>query len=178
MHPTARRTDIIVQTLGTEVLAYDQRHDAAHSLNAPAALVYEHADGTRSIDQLAALLGDSLGVAHDRALVEVALLELQEAKLLETDVVRARGVSRRDVIRRLGLAAAAMPIVASVVAPTPLMAQSRRSHRSHSKPSYSKPSYSKPSRRSHGSKPSKPSKQSKPGGISLKDLQKWWARWH
>ena len=54
MHPTARRTDIIVQTLGTEVLVYDQRHDAAHSLNAAAALVYEHADGTRSIDSSAA----------------------------------------------------------------------------------------------------------------------------
>ena len=174
MHPTARRTDIIVQTLGTEVLAYDQRHDAAHSLNAAAALVYEHADGTRSIDALAALLGDSLGVAHDRALVEIALLELQDAKLLEATAVHARGVSRRDVVRRLGLAATALPIVASIVAPTPLMAQSRRSNRSHSK-SYSKPSwpsYSKPS------KPSKPSKKSKPGGIGHKELEKWWNRWH
>lgn len=178
MHPTARRTDIIVQTLGTEVLAYDQRHDAAHSLNASAALVYEHADGTRSIDALAALLGDSLGVPHDRALVEVALLELQEAKLLETTIVGARGVSRRDVVRRLGLAAAAMPLVASVVAPTPLMAQSRRSPRSHSKPSYSKPSWPSHSKPSKPSKPSKHSKKSKPGGIGHKELQKWWARWH
>lgn len=157
MHPLARKTDVTVQALGAEVLVYDQRRDAAHSLNATAALVYEHADGTRSVEDLAALLGDRIGLPPDRALVEIALLELQKAGLLDAPAMRPRAVNRRDVLRRLGIAAAAMPIALSVGAPTPLMAQSRslssRSKPSDSRPSSPSASLPKPVRAPKGPKP-------------------------
>lgn len=123
MHPTARRTDVIVQALGPDLLVYDQRRDAAHSLNATAAFVYVHADGTRSTEELASQLGDALSLPRELAIVEAALSELQAARLLETAVPARRTLARRDAVR-LGLAAAALPMVASVAAPTPLMAQS------------------------------------------------------
>lgn len=154
MHPMARRTDIIVQALGDGVLVYDEQRDAAHSLNAAAAVVYEHADGTRSVDELAIVLGERLGVPRDGALVEVALRELQGAGLLEAPAVQVRGVSRRELVRRLGIAAAALPIVVSVGAPTPLMAQSH----SLSNPSNpSPPSGGLPNQKPSGPKPSGPS---------------------
>ena len=152
MHPLARRTDIIVQALGDGVLVYDEQRDAAHSLNAAAAVVYEHADGTRSVDELATVLGERLGVPSDGALVEVALRELQGAGLLESPAVQVRRVSRRELVRRLGIAAAAIPIVMSVGAPTPLMAQSQ-SRSNPSNPSLPSGGPSKPKPAGQSNKP-------------------------
>lgn len=129
-NPRARRNDIFSDTLGSETILYDKSNHRAHSLNRSAALVWQSADGQKSVDELAELLHRELGVPADRSVVLLALEELAIAGLLEKPLETAvpeEAPSRREVARRLALAgasAAFIPFIASVIAPTPAMASS------------------------------------------------------
>jgi hypothetical protein len=120
MNPRARRRGLLVRDLPDEVLVYDQQAHRAHCLNRTAALVFLHADGSRSVDELARLVGDGAR----RELVGQTLAQLDEAGLLETpvleDELQPAGMERRAAVRRMGIAAAILlPAVVSIVAPTP-----------------------------------------------------------
>lgn len=124
MKPRMRRSGLLIRELPDELLVYDQEQHRAHCLNRPAALVFRHADGTRTLADLARLLAPS-GTA-DEEVVTLALEQLADAGLLEAmpsaadATMPAGGMSRRDVARRMGLAAAILlPAVATIVAPTP-----------------------------------------------------------
>jgi hypothetical protein len=122
MKPVARRSRLVVRELPDEVVVYDRDRHQAHCLNRTAAIVFRNADGRHTISDLAALLGgeDPRGVRE--TLVGLALERLAEAHLIEGEpvAVSAPGLSRRDVVRRVGLGAAVLlPMVASVLAPTP-----------------------------------------------------------
>src|SRR5689334_22707309 len=70
------------------------------------------------------LAGD-LGSDAARGLACLALHELRERRLIESDVPVATGsLSRRQWIRRLGAAAIALPVIHSIVAPSALEAAS------------------------------------------------------
>jgi hypothetical protein len=108
---------------------YDERNDHAHCLNRAAAIVWEHSDGATTVDEIAGLLSRELGIPRDADVVRLALRKLDEARLLDSVPKHdsASQVSRRELTRRLGLAAAmavALPLVTSIIAPTPLMAAS------------------------------------------------------
>ena len=119
MKPQTRRSGLLIRELPDELLVYDQEQHRAHCLNQTAALVFRHADGSRTAADLARLPG------ADDEVVTLALDQLNGAGLLEvqasdTDTEISAGMSRRDVARRVGLAAAILlPAVASIVAPTP-----------------------------------------------------------
>jgi hypothetical protein len=119
MKPQTRRSGLLLRELPDELLVYDQERHTAHCLNRTAALVFRHADGTRTLDELQALPGADAGV------VRLALEQLGEAGLLEAPAAAAgaaasEGMSRREVARRMGIAAAILlPAVATIVAPTP-----------------------------------------------------------
>lgn len=124
MKPQSRRSGLLIRELPGELLVYDREQHRAHCLNQTAALVFRHADGTRTVAELGRLL-EPEGAAHE-PLVTLALDQLTEAGLLETTpkapeaTPPAAGMSRRDVARRMGLAAAILlPAVVSIVAPTP-----------------------------------------------------------
>lgn len=128
--PLSRRADLVVEESGDELLIYDQRRDLAHRLNPTAAIVWRHADGERTIEDLVGVLRDSVGELADEDLVMISLDGLTEAGLLEEHPERkaeeAR-LSRRRFIRRVGVvgsAALVLPVVHSIVAPTPASAQS------------------------------------------------------
>ena len=76
------------------------------------------------------VLHHELGIPADRGIVLLALEQLEGAGLLETPLEVEQGTersSRREVARRLALAGASatlVPLVASVLAPTPAMADS------------------------------------------------------
>ncbi|MBB6147448.1 hypothetical protein HNQ77_005446 [Silvibacterium bohemicum] len=129
-NPRAIRDNIFTESLANETILYDKANHRAHSLNKTVAMVWEAADGDKSIDEIAGILHDRLGIPKDRSVVLLALEELETAGLIEApiDVNRiAEHTSRREVIRKLGLAgasAALVPFVVSVVAPTPAMASS------------------------------------------------------
>jgi hypothetical protein len=121
----AKRTEwLVVTELLDEVLVYDLELHRVHCLNQAAAIVFKHCDGTRSVEELAVLLEREMGAPADPDCVWLALYRLGKARLLRQHVKRppeAGRLSRRELVRRVGIAAL-LPVVTSVVAPTPAQA--------------------------------------------------------
>lgn len=123
MKPIARRANIFSENLPNEVVLYNKQNQQVHCLNKSAAIVWENADGTRSIDDLALLVERELNIAAGRDLVLVALDQLAKADLLERKTVVApeEVSSRRAVAKKLamaGMSAAMLPVIASMTAPS------------------------------------------------------------
>jgi hypothetical protein len=126
--PIARRQGLVIQELPDEVLVYDLERDRAHCLNDTAAFIWQRCDGRNSIAHIARTLGNRLNCEVDEKIVWLALDQLERSHLLESrpaTVPPVMGVNRRTMVRALGLTAAvAIPIVTSIVAPTPAQAVS------------------------------------------------------
>jgi hypothetical protein len=120
MKPVARKDGLIFRQLPGELLVYDKVRHRAHCLNAPAAVVFKHSDGKTSVKELAKRLRREMGGGSDEAWVWLALEQLDEAHLLE-DAASAPAPLRREILKRLGCAAA-LPVVISLLAPTPASA--------------------------------------------------------
>ena len=127
--PLARRDDIHTEEVDDGLLVYDETRDTAHSLNRTAAAVWRSCDGSRDVKGLVVALEAEIGETADEDLVRVALDDLAANGLLENAPERDREaarLSRRRFIRRAGTvsaAALALPVVHSIVAPTPAAAQ-------------------------------------------------------
>jgi hypothetical protein len=125
--PKSRTEDLVVQEADGEKLIYDLRSNKAFCLNATAALVWEACDGTRDVNDIGNHLSSKLRSKANDDLVWLALDQLKKENLLEEESAvenRFQGVSRRDVIRKIGLGSMiALPIVASIVAPRAVQAQ-------------------------------------------------------
>jgi hypothetical protein len=117
--PTARKTGLVVQEVPDELLVYDVENNKAHCLNQTAAFVWKSCDGNRSVADISDLYGAESGAKISEDLVWLAIDQLNESNLLESDIKSAFvGQSRRDVIKKIGFASVvALPIVASLVAP-------------------------------------------------------------
>jgi hypothetical protein len=126
--PKARAAGLVVREIADEVVVYDLERHRAVCLNRTAALVWKHCDGRTSVAGLSRLLAPELGSPGAEELVWLALEQLGRDRLLEERVARPAalaGVSRRELVRRLGLAAAAsLPLVTSIIAPTAAQAAS------------------------------------------------------
>ena len=119
--PRARRTGLRTETLGLELLVYDLAAHRAHHLNPIAASVWRLCDGARTVGAVAAAVARGHGVAEDEGIVWHALVQLERQHLLETPLpdpaATVAGATRRDLVRRLGLAAAAIPLITSIGVP-------------------------------------------------------------
>ena len=118
--PQARRSGLVVKVVGDEVQIYDLERHRAHRLNQAAAAVWRRLDGRASIAELAGHLREHLGAPADESTVWMALKELDRAHLLLTTAATEirPGLSRRELMRRLSTgAAAAVPVVSSLIAP-------------------------------------------------------------
>jgi len=112
----------VVKTVGDDVLVYDLETHRAHSVNRVAAAVWRRCDGTRDAARIASeIQEDGVAPVTDEA-VRYALAELWRAQLLASPVAHA-GITRRQLLRRVGTVAA-VPLVASILAPTAAQAQS------------------------------------------------------
>jgi len=122
--PVARKTGIVVQEVPGEVLVYDLDTNKAHCLNQTAALVWKSCDGSRSVSDIAKLVGMQAGASVNDDLVWLAIDQLNENNLLEQELkTNFNGLSRRDVIKKIGLTSMiAIPVIASLVAPRSAMA--------------------------------------------------------
>jgi hypothetical protein len=124
--PIARQRGLVIQELPDEVLVYDLDRDRAHCLNETAAFVWQRCDGRNTTAQIARALGEQFGCAVDQNVVWLALDQLGRNQLLErswTPPPAPEGMNRRAMVRALGLAAVvAVPVVTSIVAPTPAQA--------------------------------------------------------
>ncbi len=129
--PRARSDGLICEEVDGEFVIYDQRTDRMTRLNHSAAVVWTACDGNRSLAELLSFVRPTLGEMADENLVQVALDYLTDSDLLEAGVpVRApsaRRQSRRRFIQRagtVGIAGTLLPVVYSLVAPTPAEAGS------------------------------------------------------
>lgn len=125
--PRRRKKGVAVQNLPHEVLVYDLERHRAHCLNEAAAEVWRQCNGQTTISEMAHTLEERLEVPIDTEFVRYAVDRLAKAHLLEGPPSRAK-YSRRDFmarLKKLGLAASvALPVVSSIVSPTPAHAQS------------------------------------------------------
>ncbi len=129
-HPRRRTSGLLLQQTGEDLVVFDQQRNLSHALNRTAALVFEHADGSRSVDDLVALLQTELNETADEDLVLMTLGKLRRAHLLEEAGPRtaeAMRNSRRRFVRKIGLVGSLtllLPMVETVVAPHSAHAQS------------------------------------------------------
>jgi hypothetical protein len=106
-----RRDDLIVQKVGDEVIVYDKASHRAHSLNRPAALVFEQLDGKTDLAGVARRVGKVLGEPHRDDIVAKAVNELAAADLLQPGVA----LPRRSMLK--SLAVGLLPVVVSIAVP-------------------------------------------------------------
>lgn len=123
--PQARRSGLIVKELDNEILIYDQERNKAHCLNRTASKVWKYCDGETTVEDACSSLTNDLETPVDEKLVWYAVDQFSEDHLLEeaAPAFMIPGLNRRQMVRTLGLAAAvAVPMVTSIIAPTPAQA--------------------------------------------------------
>ena len=124
MHPLRSKTTY-TETLDGELCVYEWTRHEVHALNASAASVWQSCDGNTSVEEMAARLR-AARLPYADQLVAVALDVFERKHLLDanrTPSRAGRAMSRRALVR-CGVAAALVPVVTSIVAPTALQAQS------------------------------------------------------
>jgi hypothetical protein len=126
--PVSRQSDILVQEVDDELLIYDLRINKAYCLNHTSALVFQLSDGAKTASEISELMSQKLGILVSEDLVWLALQDLEKENLLgnsdELTGVLAN-LSRREIVKKAGLASmAALPIIASIIAPGAAAAQS------------------------------------------------------
>lgn len=125
--PQARKSGLIVKEVDSEILIYDQERNKAHCLNQTAAKVWKYCDGETTVADACSALSRDLETPVNEKLVRYAVDQFSQDHLLEAEVgmpaFMIPGLNRRQMVRTLGLAAAvAVPLVTSILAPTPAQA--------------------------------------------------------
>jgi Coenzyme PQQ synthesis protein D (PqqD) len=125
--PKAKSKGLIVEEAGGEVLVYNRENHHVHSLNDPAARIWKLCTGRRTLEQIAAELEIALNPAAREVVVRDAIAQFERLGLVETADGAPTNLSRRALARRIGIgvaAAVALPLITSIVAPTPAYAAS------------------------------------------------------
>ena len=131
IQPLARTAGLLAEEVDGELLVYDDQRDLACRLNRSAALVWQNSDGQRTVTDLVEVLSEDLGELADEDMVMVALDTLAEHGLIQSGYelrdADASRLNRRRFLRRVGVVGAAaisVPVVHSMVVPTPAAAAS------------------------------------------------------
>ncbi len=128
MKPIARKDDLVIQEVGGEILVYDLRTNKAICLNQTSALVWQNCDGKKDALEIAKDIEKELGSNVSEDFVWFAVNQLEKENLLNKEdkfVNKFEGLNRREVIKKIGLTSlVALPVVAAMVAPMSIHAQS------------------------------------------------------
>ena len=122
--PLARKQHLIVKELKDETMLYDSKQNKAFCLNQTSAIVWKSCDGKTTVAEMTHAL-QAVDSSVNDSVVWFALEQLESDGLLENSVAapaEVAGLTRKELIRKFGLAAALVPIVAVLVAPTPAKA--------------------------------------------------------
>lgn len=125
--PHARREGLNVTAVSDEILVFDPTDESAHTLNGPAAFVWQHADGARTIDEIAREMTRAFGAPADAPVVWYALEQLHKRHLMQGEPrtpMPYRTMTRRQFLKRAVAGAALLAVVTSIVTPTVAHAQS------------------------------------------------------
>jgi hypothetical protein len=127
-YPKTRQSNLVVQDIENELLIYDLQINKAFCLNQTSAMVWQLCDGKNSVADIAELLSRKLKMDVSQEFVWLALDGLKKDNLLEKSnefEINFSGLTRREVVKKVGLASlVTLPVIASVIAPSALMAQS------------------------------------------------------
>lgn len=129
--PRARQNELITQEMPDELLVYDLAAHKAYCLNRTAAIIWNLCDGDSTITDLATRSAAAANAAISEEAVWLALDELEKFGLLQVPAARAdaKRISRRELTRRLGFAAAAsLPLIIALTAPTAAQSASLKSN--------------------------------------------------
>lgn len=126
--PAARLTGLVMSEVGTETLVYDTDRHHIHRLNATAAAVWRMLDGRRTMSEVVRAVETDLGITIGHDGVQAVLIQLAEAKLLDTPLpaeLSLSGQSRRKFMKRAAVAGAgAGAAIVSMTAPAAAQATS------------------------------------------------------
>jgi hypothetical protein len=122
-----RKSGLIIKETDGEILIYDQESNKAHCLNPTAARVWKYCDGETTLANACSSLSRDFETPIDEKLVLYAVDQFSKDNLLDKEieppVFMIAGMNRRQMVRTLGLSAiVAVPLVTSIVAPTPVQA--------------------------------------------------------
>lgn len=128
MHFAPNRKKAIVRQLSDEMLVYDTETNKAHCLNRTARDVWNLCDGKNTVAEIVCTLRKESKSPVDEKIVWMALHQLEKSGLLLKGIPspgEKNVLSRRALIRKTGIAAAlALPVVTSILVPTPAAAAS------------------------------------------------------
>ncbi len=125
--PLARTKEIIVQEVDDECLVYDLNTNKALCLNTISAEIWKRCDGINSVREVADIIGKQMKIKLDEDFIWLAIADLEKNKLLAEKANRPtefENLSRRKVLFKYALPSLMLPIIASIVAPSAVMAQS------------------------------------------------------
>ena len=121
MNPQARKEHLSVRSLPHETLVYDLQTHKAHCLNPLVTFIWQRCDGTNSRDDLAKVVERHWRISECEAVVQLALEQLSRRGLLQAPAAPLSAperVARRRALKKLVLAAAAIPAIMTVTAPS------------------------------------------------------------
>jgi|SRR5579872_2263061 len=121
--PKAKSNNLLTEEVADELLVFDVSNNRAHCLNASAAAIWRHCDGTRSVESLASNLFPKLPPSDSARLVAVGIERLRRRRLLEDWPAQATvDLSKRQMLKKVAIVAAAAgvaaPLISTVLAPT------------------------------------------------------------
>ena len=125
--PKAKRRDLIVEKAGNELVVYDLERVRAHCLNEAAAQIWHLCDGKRTVEQIAARMTIDLDAGARLIVVRDTIARLDRLGLVEDADPNVIRMSRRELTRKIGIGLAAglaLPLITSIVAPSPANATS------------------------------------------------------
>lgn len=128
MNPQTRNDHLLVSDLDDELFVYNMDDDRCHALGPVAALVLKACDGTNTVLDIAQILHETLQIPQSETLALTALTlgELAATGLI-TPGYDLAAPTRRELLTRLRTlttATALIPLIHSLTAPPPAMAQS------------------------------------------------------
>lgn len=128
--PYARRNkdDVIIETVGDEIVIYDVKNQHCYSLNPTSATIWNLCDGQTTPAEMVLLLkqAHTLSDEEANAVIDSSLEQLTQAELLVDDhphrVQSQPSVNRRTLLKALG-GMISLPVISSIVM-QPAIAQS------------------------------------------------------
>ena len=130
--------NLVLEELPDELMIYDPERNKAFCLNQAAAFVWKHADGSKTVTEIADLLAQKLDRPANEEVVWLALDVLAKDGLLVSSPALPEvpaGVTRRALLQKFGAGAAvAAPLV------TVLLVSPAKAHASSMRPLISSPS--------------------------------------
>lgn len=124
--PIGKTDNLIMQEVADEVLIYNLNTHKAYNLNRTSSAVWRNCDGSKDLSAVTRALQTKFKKPVSEDVVWLALEDLKKEGLIEFDApADFNGINRREVIKRAALSSMiALPIIASLVAPTAASAAS------------------------------------------------------